>query len=314
MPINAHPDFLAAEKEYLQSQTTQDKIEKLKKMISLSPGHKGAENLRAQLKTRLKKLLEKQNKEKKTGKTSKKGIKKEEMQASLIGNSNSGKSSLLSILTNASPKISYSKFSTTSPQIGMMNYQGANIQLIEIPAIESEYFDKGLANTADTILILITNLNQIKNIEDRLKKAHGKRIIVFNKSDLLTDKEKRKISATLQSKKHNFVLISTLPKEVDGQGVGGVKDEQLEELKEKILQSFDKIRVYTKEPGKEKSNRPVILEPNSTVKKIAEKILHGFSDQVKETKIWGPSSKFPGQKVGLQHKLKDVDVVEFKTK
>ena len=138
-------------------------------------------------------------------------------------------------------------------------------------------------------------------IEKQLN-TKGKKIIIFNKSDLLSEKEKRKITSTLQSKKYNFVLISTY------------KKEGIEELKNKIFQSFDKIRVFTKEPGKEKSPRPIILEPGATVKDVAEKILKGFSEKVKETKIWGPSSKFLGQKVGLQHKLKDLDVVEFKTK
>jgi len=78
--------------------------------------------------------------------------------------------------------------------------------------------------------------------------------------------------------------------------------------------SFGKLRIYTKEPGKEKSNRPIILNPGATTKDVAEKILKGFSQKVKETKIWGPSSKFPAQIVGLNHKLMDLDVVEFKTK
>ena len=58
MPINAHPDFLAAEKEYLLAVDPEEKIEQLKKMISLCPSHKGAENLRAQLRARLKRLQE----------------------------------------------------------------------------------------------------------------------------------------------------------------------------------------------------------------------------------------------------------------
>ena len=184
----------------------------------------------------------------------------------------------------------------------MMNYSGANIQLIEIPGFESEYYDRGLANTADTIIILVGTLEQIKEIEQGLDKAKGKRIILFNKIDRLNENEIRKINATLQSKKHNFVMISTK----SGQGI--------EELKEKIFYSFNKIRIYTKEPGKEKSQKPLILSPDSTIKDVAEKILKGFSSKIKETKIWGPSSKFPGQKVGLQHKLKDLDVVEFKTR
>jgi len=318
MPINAHPDYLAAEKEYLSVDTLEEKIEKLKKMISLAPSHKGAENLRAQLKTRLKKFQQQAEKSKKAGKSSKIGIKKQDMQAILIGNSNSGKSSLLSILTNASPKISNTKFTTTHPIVGMMNYQGANIQLIENPAIESEYYNKGLTNTADTLLILITNLNQLPEIEKKLEKTKAKKIIAFAKADILNENEKRKISATLQSKKYNYVILSSLIGEnINSKnllGGGGGADGGLNNLKNKLFQSFGKIRIYTKEPGKEKSSKPIILEPNSTIKEVAEKILHGFSKNVKETKIWGPSSKFPGQKVGLKHKLKDLDVVEFKTR
>lgn len=308
MPINASPHFEKAQAEYEAAQTTEQKIRCLKKMMALAPKHKGAENLRAQLKRRLAKLKYSKEKEDRTGKSTYKGIKKEDMQAVIVGMTNVGKSSLLSLLSNTNPKIAVYPFTTKLPIIGMMNYEGANIQLIEIPAIESEYYDKGLANTADTLLILITSLNQLKEVEKNLGKAHGKRIIVFTKSDLLTDNEKRKISATLQSKKYNFVMISAL------HGKGGNEAAAINELKNKLLQSFNKIRVYTKEPGKEKSNRAIILEPNSTIKEVAEKILKGFANKVKETKIWGPSSKFPGQKVGLKHKLKDLDVVEFKTR
>ena len=302
MPINAHPDYLAAEKEYHLNQTPEGKLKALEKMISLSPSHKGAENLRAQLKTRYKKLKEKIGKGKKRGKSGKHGIKKEDMQAVIVGMTNTGKSSLLSALTNAAPRISEHDFATKEPIVGMMGYFKTNIQLIEIPAFESAYYDKGVVYTADTILILVTDLKQIKDIEEELTKVNGKKIIVFNKIDLLNNQERRKLSATLSSKKYNFILVSTKTKE------------NLDELKNKIFQSFDKLRIYTKEPGKEKSKKPIIMKPDSTIKDAAEKILKGFSEKVKETKIWGPSSKFPGQKVGLQHKLKNLDVIEFKTR
>jgi ribosome-interacting GTPase 1 len=301
MPINASPQFEKAQVEYLNAQTTEQKIRCLKKMIALAPKHKGAENLLKQLKTRLKKLKYTKEKESKSGKSTQKGIKKEDMQAVIIGKTNSGKSTLLSQLTNAHPTISEVKFSTVEPVVGMMSYAGTSIQLIEVPAPESEYYDKGLVNTADTILILVNTLEEIEEIRKRLEKSHGKQIIVFNKLIPFEENE-RKINATLASKKYNFEMISTNTKE------------NYEELKNKIFESFDKIRVFTKEPGKEPTKRPIILEPGENVKKVAEKILKGFSKKVKETKIWGPSSKFPGQKVGLKHKLKDLDIVEFKTK
>lgn len=299
MPINAHPDYLAAEKEYHLAQSPEEKIEKLRKMISLAPGHKGAENLRAQLKTRLKKLLEKKEKTSKIGKGKKQGIRKEDMQAVIVGFTNTGKSSLLNLLTNAKPKIADYDFTTKKPIIGIMGYEGTQIQLIEIPAFDSEYYDKGLVNTADVILILITSLEQINKIKKKLDKAIGNKIFVFNLKNKTVDP--RKISATLQSKKYNFVLISTKT------------NEGIEELRDKLFSGFSKIRVFTKEPGKEASKKPLILEPNTTVRRIAEKILKNLSD-LKETKIWGPSSKFPGQIVGLIHELKDMDIIEFKTR
>jgi len=294
MPINASPYYERAEVEYLRSQTTEQKIRCLKKMITLAPKHKGSENLLKQLRTRLKKLKYTKEKESKKIGSIQKGIKKADMQAVVVGKTNSGKSTLLKILTNAEPKISEVKLTTTQPIIGMMNYASTQTQIIENPAIGSEYYDKGLTNTADTILILINSIEEIKEILEKIQKAKGKKIIIFNNKNNL---EKRKIAATLQSKKHNFVFM-----------------EDLNELKEKIFQSFDKIRVFTKESGKNKPKKPIIMKPDSSVFDVAEKILHGFSQNVKETKIWGPSSKFAGQKVGLKHKLKDLDVVEFKTR
>lgn len=303
MPINVNSqEYVQAERDYYEANNPEEQIDALKIMISYAPSHKGGEKLRKQLKTRLKKLLEKKEKDKKSRGGGKQGIKKESMQAVLLGFGNSGKSSLLEKLTNAKPTISEIKFSTVEPTIGMMSYQGTSIQLIEVPSIESEYYDKGIVNSADTILIIVNKFEEIEEILKILEKAGGKKIILFNKSDLLSENEKRKLNARLSSKKYNYLLTSSK------------LEEGLEELKEKLFKSFNKIRVFTKEPGKEKTKRPIILNPESTIKDVAEKILKGFSKNVRETKIWGPSSKFGGQKVGLKHKLKDLDVVEFKTR
>ena len=59
--------------------------------------------------------------------------------------------------------------------------------------------------------------------------------------------------------------------------------------------------------------REVVLQNNSTLKDLAEKILHGYSKKVKYAKVTGPSSKFKNQKVGLKHVVKDKDIVEFIT-
>ncbi len=303
MPTNVHPEYVYAEKEFLNAQNDEDKLKALEKMISRAPKHKGGENLRAQLKLRLKKLKEKMVVEKRIKKSSRAGvgIKKEDMQAVIIGKTGTGKSSLLSLLTNAHPEIADYDFTTRVPIVGILDYNGVGIQLIEVPAIGSEYYDRGITNSADSLLIMVTDLSQIPEIENELGKFTGKKIIAFNSFNK-TPEELRKIDATLKSKRYDYIIVNLNSKT------------NLEPLKEKLFQSFGKMRIYTKEPGKEKSNKPLILFPKSIVKDAAEKILKGFSSKVKETRIWGPSSKYPGQVVGLNHEMKDLDVVEFKTR
>ena len=297
---NQSPQYQKAESKFLGAQTDEERITYLEEMIKECPKHKSSEKMLANLKTRYKKLREKLERVKKSGKSGKAGIRKEDMQAAIVGFTNTGKSSLLSLLTNAKPVIAEHKFTTKFPVVGMMNFFGAGIQLIEVPALESEYYDRGIVNTADTILIIINDLKDITKIEKELTKANGRRIMIFNTFNQ-DGEQLRKIDATLKSKKYDALIIDIK------------KNENLEELKNKLFKSFNKIRVYTKEPRKEKSSKPMILNQESTIETIAKKLLKNLSS-LKETKIWGPSSKFPGQIVGLHHELKDLDVVEFRTR
>jgi len=302
MPINAHPEYIQAEKEYNNADTDEERLAALELMTRTMPKHKSAEAFRKNIRTRYKKLkqdLEKKSRKKSKGKP---GIKKEQLQAVLIGLTNSGKSSILKALTNAQPKIASYGFTTNEPEIGTLNYQRCNIQMIDLPPISSETFDKGILNNADTILIIIEKIHEIKPVLDLIKQnKKAKKIIVFNKIDLHNEDTKRKIKETLRSKKYNFSIISTKT------------DEGLEDLKEKIFNSFPIIRVYTKHQGKKADNHPVVLHKNATLKDVAEKILHGYSIKVKYAKITGPSSKFKDQKIGLKHVVKDKDIVEFVT-
>lgn len=301
MTTNQSPEYIAAEKRFNRASTDEEKLSVMSEMLSYMPKHKSAEAMRANLRTRYKKLKEKIEAQKKHGKgKGKPGIKKGELQAVLIGLTNSGKSSLISVLTNCKPGISPIKFTTKEPNLGTLDYDKVKIQIVDEPAIESEYFDQGIANDADTLLILISRLDELKEINPFLVKTKGERIIVLNKIDLLNDNEKRKLKAQLQSKKYNFVSISTKTQE-------GIR-----ELKDKIFKSFHVLRIYMKEPKKPHSPVPMILDEGSSVKDVAEKIKHGLSSQVVETRITGPSSKFPNQIVGLSHIIKDKDIIEFK--
>jgi small GTP-binding protein len=302
MPANASPEYGHAEKQYLAAQTDEEKIVALEEMIRTMPQHKSAEALRANLRTRLKKLREKQEKAKKSGKGGKAGIKKEDMQACLVGFSNTGKSSLFSLLTGVKVSISPFPFTTKEPNVGMMRYKNMQIQLIDLPPLPNTDFS--ILNITDTIILVMDNLEQLNKSFPLLSKTIGKKIIIFNKSDLLSEEEKRKISSFLETKKLSFVIFSSFLH----------TNFEIEDLKKRIFETFSITRIFLKEPGREPGKEPLIIKPNSSLKDVAEKILKGFSSKVKRTRIWGPSSKFSGQIVGLDHIVKDMDTVEFQTK
>jgi len=302
MPINAGHEYFEVEKKYLKAEGLEDKIFWLEELIRKAPKHKSSENLLAELRTRLKKFKSQLEKTKK-GKGGKKGIKKEGYQVLLLGKTNSGKSCLLEKLTNARSKVSENMFTTKTPVLGTMDYVGVKAQIIDMPSIGSEVFDIGLVHTADCLLIVISDLADLKELRGYWERGRGKIIVVINKVDLLGENERRKLDAKCRATRiKDFVLVSCSNR--DG----------IDELKKMIFERMSVIRVYTQEPGKKPGKLPMVMPEKSTVRDVAEKILKGFSRQIKETRLTGPSAKFMNQKVGLTHVLKDRDIIEFHTR
>jgi small GTP-binding protein len=291
MPVNAGPEYFAAEKKYLQAKSKEEKINALEEMIRALPKHKGSEHLLSQLKHRLKKL-----KEEKTTKASAKpkfSIKREgAAQICIIGLTKSGKSSLLKALTAANVEITDYPYATKHPVVGMMNYGDVQIQLIEIPSTFDPDF-MSILQTCDLILILIDSSQDVDKQTDELTKILGERfedkktLFAFNKSDV--------------KKFDQYLSISAKEK------IG------LERLKEEIWNRLDLIRVYTKSLGKPKVIPPVTLPKDATVKDVAKAIHKDFLKNFSFARVFD-STPFSGQKVGLDFKLKDLDVVEIHTK
>jgi len=88
-------------------------------------------------------------------------------------------------------------------------------------------------------------------------------------------------------------------------------NEDAETLREKILQFFGLIRVYTKEPGKEPDmSKPLIMKKGATVLDVAKEIHKDLYKNLKYARVWG-STRFPGQRVEKEYTLQDGDVVEL---
>lgn len=175
MPINAHPEYFKAEGKYNNASTIPEKLAALEEMLRVGPKHKSAENLRAEIKSRIAKFREQleKNRQAKSSKATF-TIKKEGVsQIVLASVTNAGKSSLLSTLTNAKPLVAEYKFTTTRPEHGIFNYHGVNIQVIELPAIFEGCAYKGeypsffsMVRSTDLIIFLIDpTLNEKEQLD-----------------------------------------------------------------------------------------------------------------------------------------------------
>ncbi len=149
----------------------------------------------------------------------------------IIGLPNAGKSSLLSAITSATPKIANYKFTTLNPNLGVAVYDNKEITIADIPGlVEGAHRGVGLGikflkhiERCKTLLHLIditekdleSTYIQVKNelksySKDLLKK---KEIVVLNKIDLIDkDEVKKIINKFSKNKKSEIAILSTLNK------------------------------------------------------------------------------------------------------
>jgi len=82
-----------------------------------------------------------------------------------------------------------------------------------------------------------------------------------------------------------------------------------------LFEMLEIVRIYTKEPSQEEpSEGAIVLRTGATIAELARQIHSDLFRNFKYAKIWGPSAKFNGEKVGINHILMDRDAVEIHTR
>ncbi|MEW6675059.1 MAG: GTPase [Nitrospirota bacterium] len=311
MPTNLPPEYFAAEKRFKQASTPAEKISAMEDLIATVPKHKGTDKLRADLRRRLSLLREEAIKKvKKGGRGNLYTVQKEgAAQIALVGFANSGKSSLLASLTNATPVIADYPISTLTPFPGMMPFEDIQFQLVDLPPIGNEATDgwvSGILRSADALLLVI-DLSEEPEVQaellieqlERWKIVFKRALIAANKRDLPEAEEC--FGRLVEKYSHLYRCIS----------ISALKKENLEELRDAVFEISGIIRVYSKPPKKEPDlTKPFTIPSGSTILDLASLIHKDFIFTLKFARIWG-SARFEGQKVQKDYILKDRDIVEF---
>jgi small GTP-binding protein len=123
-------------------------------------------------------------------------------------------------------------------------------------------------------------------------------IIIFNKKDLVDEEFLNLAIDNFRGRGWNVISISA------------DRDEGLNELREEIFFRLRLIRVYMKPVGKKTDyDEPLILRKGNTVEDACRKIHREFHSKFRYASVSGPSAKHDTQKVGLDHELKDEDIL-----
>ncbi len=158
----------------------------------------------------------------------------------LVGFPNAGKSTLLSVLTSAKPKIADYEFTTLKPNLGIVKYRDfQSFVMADIPGIiEGAAEGKGLGyyflrhiERNSILLFLIPAdakdiVEQYEILVDELRRYNPEmldkeRFVVISKSDMLDDELKSEISSILDKDLEcNYMFISSVAQ----QGLTELKD------------------------------------------------------------------------------------------
>ena len=331
MPTNVPPQYREAEQRFRDAVSIQGKIAALQEMLQIMPKHKGTDHLKAQLRSRLSKLMGELEASSggKSGRTEPFSLPKEGAgRVTLIGETNVGKSLITSKSTGAKTKVGAYELSTQEPVPGMYPYLDIYIQMVDTPPINNRSTQSrlyGLLRTSD-IFIFVADLtnNPIMQIEKYLSELSEWGFKLINhidktpKTNLMTTKptiilcNKADIPGALdeyqnieQKYSHKFPIIMTSAYEEVG----------LSDLGPLIFKTLDIMRIYTKSPREKlsdfKKQDPIVLPIGSTVIDAATQVHKDLSKQLKYAVLWGESSKFNGQRVGRSHELSDGDIIEI---
>jgi len=278
------------------------KISKLEEEVRITPYHKGTEHYIGRLRAKIAKL--KQKEEEQVAKGGRFGFipkKGGDATVVLIGPPSVGKSTLLNKLTQAHARVESWPFTTVRVIPGMWDYQGAKIQIFDLPGIISGVsagVGRGRevlsATCSADLLILMVDIKTrslIKTILKELKQAGVNLpiLVVVNKIDL--------IGKTIS--RNDEILIS-VEKEIG-----------LTDLKKQIWQKLKLMRIYLKPKGKEPDfNSPLIMKEGQKVEDVVQEIFP-VEKKINQIFLWGPSARFPGQQVSLNHQLEDEDILSF---
>ncbi|XP_068764014.1 developmentally-regulated GTP-binding protein 2 isoform X3 [Struthio camelus] len=241
-------------------------------------------------------------------------MKSGDARVALIGFPSVGKSTFLSLMTSTASEAASYEFTTLTCIPGVIEYKGANIQLLDLPGIiEGAAQGKGrgrqviaVARTADVVIMMLDATKgevqrallekELESVGIRLNKSKPNIYFkVYNKIDQISMEEVDRLA-----RRPHSVVISC-----------GMKL-NLDYLLEKLWEYLALTCIYTKKRGQRPDfTDAIILRKGASVEHVCHRIHRSLASQFKYALVWGTSTKYSPQRVGLTHMMEHEDVIQI---
>jgi small GTP-binding protein len=230
-------------------------------------------------------------------------------QIALVGPPNVGKSSILQALSEIQIKTGDYPFTTLRPIPALTRIGGVLVQLVEIPGlIEGANDDRGggkallgVLRTADAIVFCAR------------ADAEPDELQAVRAEVTLAGIDKPAVLAATRADEASPDMIDRLKAafpDLDVVPVSVIDEASLEAFRDAVWRLTGLIRVLLRTAGTT-DPEPLALDPGATVEDVADWIHHDVAATFIGARVWGPSARFDGQRVGRDHALLDGDVVEI---
>jgi small GTP-binding protein len=232
-------------------------------------------------------------------------------QIAFVGPPNAGKSSLLQALSNVQIKTGDYAFTTTRPVPALTRIGGVLVQLVEIPGLIGGASEGrgggrallGVLRGADGFVLCHEAAAPPEQLAIVRAELHAARIALprFLAATKLDDAP----SDALERLAHAVPDLEVV-------GVSVLDESTLEALREAVWRLTGLVRIFLRHDG-DADDEPIALHPPVTVEDVADAIHHELAARCSGARVWGPSARFEGQRVGPAHPLADGDAVEILT-
>lgn len=230
-------------------------------------------------------------------------------QIALVGPPNVGKSSLLQALSEIQIKTGDYPFTTLRPVPALTRIGGVLVQLVEIPGLIGGASDDrgggrallGVLRTVDAIVYCAragSDPSELETVRAEVAEAGIQKPAV-----LAVTRADEADPGAIDVLRIRFPELACV-------AVSVLDETSLDAFRTMVwdLTGLLRIRLQT---GGSVDPEPVALDPGSTVTDVADWVHHDLAATFTGARVWGPSARFDGQRVGRDHPVQDGDIVEI---